>query len=364
MQLFENRGINMEYLPEQVTLLPDLKSQQWLMADTGTFVRQALRRGRFGLLLRKAWAILRPILRRNTGSQYKTLCAWKAIRRAFPRAKEPYDVAVAYLQGVPIYYVADCVQAKRKLGWMHIDYSKIDNVPRQEVLAYYRQLDAFISMSSKCVEELRKAFPSIKQNIHLLHNLNSVRLIEELSGREEARELLLSDSPTILSIGRLCEQKGYDYAIQAAAIMAQNRVPFRWYVLGTGELEASLRQMVADNGLEDRFFFLGLKSNPYPYLRQATVVAQTSRYEGKSVVLDEAKILKKPILVTAYNSVGDQIEHGKTGYVVDIDAEAIARGMTTLLENAALREQLTANLEDASAQQEYWLNKHYELFEG
>ena len=363
VQLFENRGINLEYLPETVTLLPDLKSRQWLMEGMKPFAKNALKEGKLGLLAKRLWAVLRPRLKGNPSARYRTLCAWKAIRKDFPKAEEEYDIAVAYLQGVPIYYVLDCVKAKRKLGWMHIDYSKIDTVPRQEVLKYYEKLDAFVSMSAKCVEELQNAFPSIRDKICLLHNLNAVNLIESLSEKDGAEDML-TDVPSILSIGRLNNQKGYDYAVDAAAQLAKEGVAFRWYVLGAGELEQDLKRQVAENDLEDRFIFLGLRANPYPYIKKATIIAQTSRYEGKSVVLDEAKILKKPILVTNYNSVGDQIQHEKTGYIVEIDATDIARGLKEMLGNPALCQQLVEGLEDARQEQLYWLEKHYEIFEG
>lgn len=363
VQLFENRGINLEFLPEDVNLLPDLKSQQWMMESIKPFAKKALKAGKPGLLIKRLAAAARPRLKGYASSRYKTLCTWKAVRCDFPKPKEHYDIAIAYLQGTPIYYVVDCVQADRKIGWMHIDYSKVDDVPRQELLEYYSKLDAFISMSQKCVEELQDAFPTIRDKISLLHNLNAVNLIEELSERDVVEDMR-SDVPTILSIGRLCDQKGYDYAIDAAARLVKEGVSFCWYVLGAGELEQRLKQQVADNGLEDRFIFLGLRTNPYPYIKKAAVIAQTSRYEGKSVVLDEAKILKKPILVTNYNSVGDQIQHEKTGYIVDMNAQDIARGLKEMLENPALCQQLVEGLEDARQEQQYWLEKHYEVFEG
>ena len=364
LQLFENYGINLAYLPDRVKLLPALNDRQWLLRDVKTFAVNAGKKGRPDLLVSKLLGSLKPIAKRCKSQRYKTLCAWKAIRRAFPKTDEAYDVAIAYIQGLPIYYVVDCVNAGKKIGWMHIDFSKIDDTPHEELLEYYSRLDAFVSMSQRCVEELQSAFPSIREKICLLHNLNSIEMIEELSRKEPADDMPDDGKPILLSIGRLCAQKGFDLAIRAAEILKAQGTAFRWYVLGVGELEASLRQTVLEKGLGEDFVFLGIRANPYPYILKATIVVQTSRYEGKSVVLDEAKILKKPILVTNYNSVSDQIVHGKSGYVVEIDAEAIAEGLTELLQNDQLRQQLIDGLsDDVRREQEYWLNKHYELFE-
>lgn len=69
-----------------------------------------------------------------------------------------------------------------------------------------------------------------------------------------------------------------------------------------------------------------------------------SRYEGKSIALDEAKILCKPIVVTNYPSVHDAIEDGKDGLVVEINAPAIASGILKLHNNSILRNMLIQNL--------------------
>lgn len=90
--------------------------------------------------------------------------------------------------------------------------------------------------------------------------------------------------------------------------------------------------------------FIGVRANPYPYIKQADLFVMPSRYEGKSIALDEAKILCKPIVVTSYPSVGDAIESGRNGLIVDIDAQAIACGIMELYRNETLRSQLGDNL--------------------
>ena len=54
---------------------------------------------------------------------------------------------------------------------------------------------------------------------------------------------------------------------------------------------------------------MGVKENPYPYIKKADIYVQPSRYEGKSIAIDEAKILKKPIVVTNFSTAKDQIEN-------------------------------------------------------
>ena len=55
--------------------------------------------------------------------------------------------------------------------------------------------------------------------------------------------------------------------------------------------------------------FIGSRENPYPYIKNSDVIIQSSRFEGKSIVLDEAKILSKPIVATNYTTVRDQLKN-------------------------------------------------------
>ncbi len=57
------------------------------------------------------------------------------------------------------------------------------------------------------------------------------------------------------------------------------------------------------------------------------MVIQTSRFEGKSIVLDEAKIMKKLIVCTDYPSVNDQIINESNGLVVPLSSEGVANGI-------------------------------------
>ena len=96
--------------------------------------------------------------------------------------------------------------------------------------------------------------------------------------------------------------------------------------------------------LKDVVFLHGTRDNPYAYMKGCDVLVQSSRYEGKSVVLDEAKMLCTPIVATAYPTVGDQVQDGLEGIVIPMTAEGIADGVQRMLEDASLRGEITAYL--------------------
>lgn len=138
-------------------------------------------------------------------------------------------------------------------------------------------------------------------------------------------------------------------AITAAAQLKRQGVRFKWYVIGNGTLEKSLRKQIKKENVEDCFILLGVRENPYPYIKNCDFVVQSSRYEGKSVVLDEAKILCKPIVATAYPTVKDQVEDGKEGLVVEMSPNGIAQGVKQMIENEVLRK----NIEQYLSHHEY-----------
>ena len=72
-------------------------------------------------------------------------------------------------------------------------------------------------------------------------------------------------------------------------------------------------------------------------MAKCDIIVQPSRVEGKSIVLDEAKMLCKPIVATAYPTVGDQLVNGREGLVTEMSAQGIADGVQKMLEDAALR---------------------------
>ena len=115
-------------------------------------------------------------------------------------------------------------------------------------------------------------------------------------------------------------------------------------MIGDGPLREKLMQQIQKHGVEDQFLLLGTRNNPYPYIKHCAFVVQPSRYEGKSVVLDEAKILEKPIVATDYPTVRDQIIADKEGIIAEMTAEGIAEAIQRMLSDHDLRQRITSYL--------------------
>ncbi len=357
LQLFENKGLNLPFLPSFVKLREPLFPNG--MLSSSQQIRHALRHFRVDRLAKKAWHLCKA---RRANSREKTYFAWKSLQPLCPVNNERYDVAISAMHGLSTYYVFDCIQAERKICWVHTDYSKIPRV-EQDAL-YFNRAYRVITVSEHCRAALQEAFPKL-DNITVLHNLNCPQLIETMAAQQTAAECYPDEfTHHVLSVGRLIPLKGFDMAIRAAAAMKQQGVSFGWYVLGEGEERRRLEEQAREYGVEDRMHFIGAVSNPYPYMAYADVVVQTSRYEGKSMVLDEAKLLCRPIVSTAYDSVYDQLTDGENGVIVPISEEGIADGVLRVLRDAALRETLVGALRSTDTNQTDLIEQHFSLIEG
>lgn len=258
-----------------------------------------------------------------------------------------YDTAVAFTGAEIMYYVAEKVNADKKIVFIHNDYrtagySAADDAP------YFAQMDAIVSISKQCVQVLKEEFPQDVQRMHYLENITSSSLVRMRADTEIPQEYR-TDRINILSVGRLWRQKGFDLAIDAAAVLKRQGIDFAWYIVGEGSLRAPLQKQIDALGLSDHFFLLGTRNNPYPYMKHCDMLVQSSRYEGKSVVLDEAKMLCVPIIATAYPTVGDQILDGKEGIISEMSAQGIADGILRIIRD----EQLSRKLKSYLSGQEY-----------
>lgn len=334
--LFQKRGRLLSQLPDWVRVLET-------PADLNGLYAPAHRAG--SKLFTKVVGTFAAKLARKTRKE-RAAYRWKHFY--CPKIKmlpQEYDVAVAYGGAALVYFVGDRVQAKRKLIWIHTDYrtgkySAADDYP------YFAAADGIVSISKACVDVLKEEFPDFQNKIHCIENITSAALIEKRAA-EFVPEEYVSNGYNLLSVGRLVPEKGFDLAVEAASILKRSGLQFCWFVLGDGRQRKELSKQIRQMDVEDCFVLLGGRTNPYPYMKHCTALIQPSRLEGKSLVLDEAKILTTPIVATEYLTVRDQILDGKEGVITPIAAQGIAQGILNLMNNpeklGEIRDYLAAN---------------------
>nr|WP_249316976.1 glycosyltransferase [Bacillus sp. FJAT-50079] len=165
----------------------------------------------------------------------------------------------------------------------------------------------------------------------------------------------------ILTIGRLAHQKGYDIAVDACKKLKSKGIKFKWYALGKGPLEDDIKAKIKENNLIDDFILLGVKANPYPYIRDANIYVQTSRFEGFGLAIAEARMLNIPVVTTRFDAVYNQMLEGKNGIVVDMDAEAVCEGILKLINDSNLRKNIIEYLQSEKKGNVEEIEKFYQL---
>ena len=246
--------------------------------------------------------------------QYDKLL-WKSISDSAPRFKKEYDLAVAYLEGASTYYVSKYVKAKKKASFVHIDYEMSGYTPALDH-GCFDAFDKIFCVSQEVRDSFLRVYPQYAEKTDISHNLvDKDRILEraeepggfddDFSGRR------------ILTVARLHRQKALEVSIEAMRIVKDHGYAARWYVLGEGDERSFLESQIRKLGLTDDFILCGTRENPFPYYRQCDLYVHCSRFEGRSIAIQEAEILGCPIIVSDCPGNREQVIHEKNGLIVN-----------------------------------------------
>ena len=288
---------------------------------------------------------------------------WRRWREDMQSPAYSYDVAVGYLDGFPNWFVIDSVNAKRKLLWVHNDYDKLEYRPVFDA-PYFNRADKVVTISEDCRKSLLRNFPDIAPSkFVVLENISDGGMIRKMAQEAQHDELFDNcKTKRIVSVGRLTEQKNYTLALKAAAKLKE-RIGFTWFVIGEGDLRKQLEAERDALGLRDNVFFIGLRRNPYYYMRKADCIVMSSLFEGKSIAIDEAKILGCPIVSTNYPTVKDNIVSGVNGLVTELSPDALVDGIFRMLTDVGLRARISESLKNEKVGNMEELHKYMKLFD-
>lgn len=358
LYLFKHEGFLMNQLPKEVTLLPQPKEFQYFDMPFSTVIKECIQNLNFKILIARFRMSL--MLQFEKIPAVREQKAWRFVGPCLKKIDKPYHATIGYLEKNPNYFCVDKVTAKIKIGFVNNDY-KLLMLDKGIDTPYFEKLDYIVTVSEACEEILIDCFPNFKSKIRMMYNILTEQTINAMA--EEPISDLDESKLNIVSLGRLNYQKAFDGAVEACAILVARGIDIKWYVLGDGEDRPKLEKQIAEKNLQKNFILLGIKENPYPYIKKATLYVQPSRFEGKSLAIDEAKIIHKPILVTNFPSAKDQIEDGVNGRIVGMDPLSIADGIQKLVNDKATMLLFEQNLKAEQTGTESEMSKLYDLIE-
>jgi len=180
-----------------------------------------------------------------------------------------------------------------------------------------------------------------------------------------AGEAVTFAAPTVVTVGRLVEQKGIDVLLAAWAKVAEALPGWRLAIVGDGPLQSELKERALKLGIDDRVDWIGHVSDPFPFLRGAKMFVMTSRFEGTPNALLEAMACGLPAVVSDASPGPCELigtDDSPAGLIVPVeDAIATADAIIRLARDESLQQRLglaaraRARVHDADDALDVWL---------
>ncbi len=244
------------------------------------------------------------------------------------KLSEAYDCAISFLQngrhkafyGGVQDYVLHCVEATRKVAWLHCDYLKCGANHRQNN-RMMAQFDTVVACSEGCRRSFVSAVPNLAERcvaIPNCHRHDEIRLLSET-------EPVCYDKAVVnvVSVARLSHEKGLERAVRAIAFAKEQCLPVMLHLVGDGPMRQALEEMAAEQGVGSAVVFHGQQENPYRYMKEADLLLLSSYHEAAPMVIDEARCLNLPVLTTATTSSQEMVIEAGAGWVCDNHQEAL-----------------------------------------
>lgn len=339
--VYSHEGELMNQIPDYVNVLPEIPAYKMFERP----MKEVLKNGHLSVLFArlKAKMRMRSYLRKKQTIDGSAIMGFlgEEVSKVVPdiNPSVEYDLAISFL--TPHNFVRDHVRAKKKICWIHTDYTRID-VNAELELPVWDSYDNIISISSDVTKTFLQVFPTLAQKIIEVENILSPNFVRHRAEEFDAHDTLLTAHSSqltakfnLLSVGRFCEAKNYDnvpdICKRTLEILKDKNIDIRWYIIGFGADENLIRQKIAEAGMQEHVIILGKKENPYPYIKVCDIYIQPSRYEGKSVTVREAQMLYKPVVVTNYPTASSQIQDSKDGVIVPLNNEGCAKGLVEFI---------------------------------
>lgn len=355
---FRRDGLFFDKIPTEVNVIKGTEDYEIFDGDAKSAIIYFIKKGKFSAVFDRL-RYIRAYKIQDVDRRERFM--WLMLKKQLPACKDNYSCVIGYLEGNASFFAAEYENAQKRICYVHSDINR-HYINRKLSGDAFEKCDAVVTVSQACADSIKNAFPKEKEKVVVIENITSSRLVREFA--EEDKAFTKSEDETVLlTVGRFSPPKGIDLAVKACAQLKQRGKKIRWYHIGTGELKSEIEQLISELGVNDDFILLGERANPYPYIGQCDIFVQPSRYEGKSIAIDEAKCLYRPIVTTNFTTVADQIKDGINGLVCEMNETDIADKIEMLIDNEELRQKLSKNLSEEKTGNEEELEKFYEIIQ-
>ena len=360
--LMRHEGSLLEDIPENINLLPEIPAYTVLARPLKDVIKERhfiLAFGRIvGKIKARSYEKKRNIIDSGVGLEYSHKYTVPYLPKI--QKQKVYDMAISFL--TPHYFVEQKVRAKKKIAWIHTDYSKVQ-INVESELKMWKKYDKIVSISDAVTESFLKVFPDLKDKIVVIENILPEQLIYKQMDEFDVSEEMFSEGVKLLSIGRYCYAKNFDNIPNICSRMLNKGINITWYIIGFGVAEELIKEKIREEKMENHVILLGKKQNPYPYIKACDIYVQPSRYEGKSVAVREAQLIKKPVIITNYSTAKSQLENEIDGLIVPMENKDCADQMVEIIQDVEKLRKISEACSKRDYSNKREVQKLYKLFE-
>ena len=243
---------------------------------------------------------------------------------------------------------------KKRICWIHSEITKLNKYEKRKkfLRENLKKCDKVVCICEDMKNGVTKEIPELEEKLEVIYNLFDIEKIKIKSTyyseiKKEEKKLL--EDNYIIMVSRLDNvQKDFNTIIKAFKIVNQKRKDIKLYLLGDGPDREKIKNMIKNEDLQEYIKLLGVKRNPYLWIKNSKLLVHSSRYEGLPTVLIEALILNK-IIVSSDCPTGPReiLDNGKYGSLVEVgNYNSMAQEILELLqENSIKKEKYLSNID-------------------
>ena len=231
------------------------------------------------------------------------------------------------------------INIERKIYWNHLSIEKMKPSKRARILRRLNNYTQIVAICEEMAQEIKTIFPELSSKVKVVYNFIDEEKIKLKMKEDKKLEEELSKEKYCISVGRLSEPKDYETTIKAFKCLKERGIKEKLFIIGDGDLKEKLNKLIKELELEEQIFLLGMKENPYLYMKNADILIHSSRKEGFPMVLLEGMCIGVPIICSNFKTGAyELIEKEKNGEMFEIgNHEDLANKIESLLKNNELR---------------------------